>query len=104
LGGVLAPDVEKTPEIIRERVAEEYGVAVDALTSRRRTKEVTVPRQIAMFLMRELLDLPLTAIGDFFGGRDHSTVIHSINKVEEEMAGDDAFRNRVDALRAELGG
>ncbi len=104
LGGVLTPDAERTPEAIRERVAQQYGVTVDALTSRRRTKEVTVPRQIAMYLIRELLDLPLTTIGDYFGGRDHSTVIHSINKVEEEMEGDDAFRQKLDTLRAELGG
>jgi chromosomal replication initiator protein len=104
LGGVLAPGAERTPEAIRKRVAEEYGVTVEAITSRRRTKEVTVPRQIAMYLMRELLDLPLTAIGDHFGGRDHSTVIHSINKVEEDVEDDDALRERIDGLRAELGG
>jgi chromosomal replication initiator protein len=104
LGGVLAPGAERTPDAIRQRVATAYGVSVDALTSRRRTKEVTVPRQVAMYLMRELLDIPLSRIGDHFGGRDHSTVIHSINKVEEEMAADDGVRDRIDALRAELGG
>ncbi len=104
LGGVLTPDTERTPEAIRERVALDYDVTVDALTSRRRTREVTVPRQVAMYLIREILDLPLTTIGDHFGGRDHSTVIHSINKVEEEMGSNDAFRQRVDTLRAELGG
>jgi chromosomal replication initiator protein len=104
LGGVLAPNVERTPESIRQRVADAFGVSIDALTSRRRTKEVTVPRQIAMFLMRELLDLPLSRIGDHFGGRDHSTVIHSINKVEEDIEEDEALRDRIDALRAELGG
>jgi chromosomal replication initiator protein len=87
LGGVLAPGAERTPEAIRQRVADAYGVSVDALTSRRRTKEVTVPRQVAMYLMREILDIPLSRIGDHFGGRDHSTVIHSINKVEEDMEG-----------------
>ena len=104
LGGVLAPQAERTPEAIRKHVADAYGVGVDALTSRRRTREVTVPRQVAMYLMRELLDLPLTQIGDHFGGRDHSTVIHSINKVEQELAEDDRVRERIDALRAELGG
>jgi chromosomal replication initiator protein len=104
LGGVLAPASERTPEAIRQRVASAYDVSIDALTSRRRTKEVTVPRQVAMYLMREILDIPLSRIGDYFGGRDHSTVIHSINKVEEDMAGDDAVRDRIDALRAELGG
>jgi chromosomal replication initiator protein len=104
LGGVLAPDSERTPEAIRKRVADSYGVSVDALVSRRRTKEVTVPRQVAMYLMREILDIPLTRIGDHFGGRDHSTVIHSINKVEEQMDHDDAVRDRIEGLRAELGG
>ncbi len=104
LGGVLAPGAERTPDAIRQRVATEYGVSVDALTSRRRTKEVTVPRQVAMYLMRDLLDIPLSRIGDHFGGRDHSTVIHSINKVEEDMAADDGVRDRIEALRAELGG
>ena len=104
LGGVLAPQAERTPEAIRKHVADAYGVGVDALTSRRRTREVTVPRQVAMYLMRELLDLPLTQIGDHFGGRDHSTVIHSINKVEQELADDERIRERIDALRSELGG
>jgi chromosomal replication initiator protein len=104
LGGVLAPGAERTPDAIRQRVATAYGVSVDALTSRRRTKEVTVPRQVAMYLMRELLDIPLSRIGDHFGGRDHSTVIHSINKVEEDMAADDGVRDRIEGLRAELGG
>ncbi len=104
LGGVLAPDTERTPESIRKRVAEAFNIPVEALTSRRRTKEVTVPRQVAMFLMRELLDLPLARIGDHFGGRDHSTVIHSINKVEREIEENESMRQRVEALRAEFGG
>jgi chromosomal replication initiator protein len=106
LGGVLsggeAPEI--TPGLIRERVANVFGVSVDALSSKKRTKEVTVPRQVAMYLIRELLDLPLVEIGKLFGGRDHSTVIHSIQKVEEDLATDDAFHARVQALRAELTG
>jgi chromosomal replication initiator protein len=104
LGGVLAPEGERTPEAIRKRVAESFGVTVEALMSRRRTKEVTVPRQVAMYLMRELLDLPLTQIGQHFGGRDHSTVIHSVNKVEQDMESDPAVRDRIEVLRAEFGG
>ncbi|HEY0810122.1 MAG TPA: chromosomal replication initiator protein DnaA, partial [Longimicrobiales bacterium] len=106
LGGVLrggeAPEV--TPTLIRERVAQLFGVTVDALSSKKRTKEVTLPRQVAMYLIRELLDLPLVEIGKLFGGRDHSTVIHSISKVEEDLATDDSFHARVQALRAELTG
>jgi chromosomal replication initiator protein len=106
LGGVLrvGPAVEVTPVLIRDRVATEWGVSVDGLTSKRRTKELTVPRQVAMYLMRELLDLSLVEIGNHFGGRDHSTVIHAVNRIEEEMAGDDGFRARVELLRDGLGG
>src|SRR5690554_395197 len=105
LGGVLeGRTVELTPDLIRERVAREFGVSVDGLISKKRTKELTVPRQVAMYLMRELLDIPLIEIGKAFGGRDHSTVIHSINKVEEDIRVDDAFGARVQALRVELAG
>ncbi|HEX6694934.1 MAG TPA: chromosomal replication initiator protein DnaA [Longimicrobiales bacterium] len=106
LGGVLteAPLTELTPAVIRQRVAQEWGVSVEQLLSKKRTKELTVPRQVAMYLIRELLDLSLVEVGSLFGGRDHSTVIHSINKVEEDLAADDAFHARVEALRAVLGG
>jgi chromosomal replication initiator protein len=106
LGGVLSggETPEITPALVRERVAQVFGVSVEALSSKKRTKEVTMPRQVAMYLIRELLDLPLVEIGKLFGGRDHSTVIHSIQKVEEDLAGDDAFHARVQALRAELTG
>jgi chromosomal replication initiator protein len=103
LGGVLnGASNELTPTLIRERVASRWGVTVESLTSKKRTKELTVPRQVAMFLIRELLDLPLVEIGKLFGGRDHSTVIHSIQKVEEGLQTDESFRTRVQTLRAEL--
>jgi len=92
------------PEEIRERAAEEWNVTVDALISKRRTKPLTVPRQVAMYLIKTTLDLPYTEIGSLFGGRDHSTVIHSVNKVEADMAGDPEFRERVRRLQDELGG
>jgi len=63
---------------------------------------VAVPRQVAMFLIRELLDTPLKQIGRVFGGRDHSTVIHSIRKVEQRLLSDDDFRARVNGLRRTL--
>ncbi|MDP2480623.1 MAG: chromosomal replication initiator protein DnaA [Candidatus Palauibacterales bacterium] len=105
LGGSDEPEPEPqraTPEEIRRRTAEAWDVTVDGLTSRRRTRTLTVPRQIAMYLIKTLLDLPYTEIGGLFGGRDHSTVIHSVNKVEAEMASDPDFRVRVRELQDEL--
>jgi chromosomal replication initiator protein len=105
LGGVLEAGyaLPLSPEAIRQRVAHEWGVSVEGLASKKRTKELTAPRQVAMYLIRELVDIPLVEIGKLFGGRDHSTVIHSINKVEEDLAGDAALRGRVDAIRASFG-
>jgi len=95
-------DQGPTPEEIRKRTAEAWGVTVDNLVSKRRTKNFTVPRQIAMYIIKTLLDLPYTEIGGLFGGRDHSTVIHSVNKVEADMAGDADLRRRVQKLKDEF--
>ncbi len=102
IDGDDSPGSRVTAEEIRARTAEAWGTSVDALISKRRTKTLTVPRQVAMYLIKTLLDLPYTEIGYLFGGRDHSTVIHSVNKVEAEMASDAEFRDRVSHLRDEL--
>jgi chromosomal replication initiator protein len=94
--------VTVSPEQVRSRTAEVWGVSVEALTSKRRNRTVTVPRQVAMYLIKTHLDLPYSDIGGLFGGRDHSTVIHSVNKVEADMAADAIFRNRVRQLQEEL--
>jgi chromosomal replication initiator protein len=91
-----------TPELIREATAERWGVDPTALTSKRRTKDLTVPRQVAMYLIKEILGTPLVQIGRHFGGRDHSTVHHSIQKVEKQLETDDDFRLRVEAVAATL--
>ncbi|TVP78578.1 MAG: chromosomal replication initiator protein DnaA [Gemmatimonadales bacterium] len=91
-----------TPESIGRHVAADWNVEMSALASRRRTKNLTVPRQVAMFLIRELLEHSLVDIGRAFGGRDHSTVIHSVRKVEGEMEEDPEFAARVMRLRSEL--
>lgn len=87
---------------IQEMVAADFGVTVDGLQSKTRTKVLTVPRQVAMFLTRELLGLQLVEIGNAFGGRDHSTVIHSLERVEAMMAESADFRGRVDRMRETL--
>ena len=72
------------------------------LRSKSRTKTLTVPRQVAMFLARDLLGMQLVEIGQAFGGRDHSTVIHSVGKVVQQIKRDRQFRDRVDLARREL--
>ncbi len=87
---------------ILKAAAKAWGVEPRGLISKRRTRDVTVPRQVAMYLIKEILDLPLTRIGEAFGGRDHSTVIHSIRKVDRDLQADEDFAQRVSALRAEI--
>ena len=94
--------IEVTPEEVRARTASFWGVSVDALISKRRNRTITVPRQIAMYLIKTHLDLPYSDIGHLFGGRNHSTVIHSVNKVEADMASDPGLRTRVSQLQEEL--
>ena len=91
-----------SPERIQELVARRWRVKPEALSSKRRTKDLTVPRQVAMYLIKETLGTSLVQIGELFGGRDHSTVIHSIKKVEEEMARDAGFKKQVDDAREEV--
>ena len=91
-----------TAEHIRKAVARRWNVTEEALSSKRRTKDLTIPRQVAMYLIRDLLQYPLVRIGALFGGRDHSTVIHSIRKVEGTMTDDPSFRRSVEVLRDEL--
>lgn len=108
LGGVLrggagdgrGPQV--TPELVRAKVAEAWNVSAEGLQSQKRTKDLTVPRQVAMYLIKEIFHLPLVEIGRLFGGRDHSTVIHSISKVEEEVQRDPAFARRVLEIRGSM--
>ena len=89
---------------IKQAVAREWGVTPEGLESKTRTKTLTVPRQVAMYLCRELLALQLVEIGAAFGGRDHSTVIHSLDRVTATMSSDAAFTARVQRLRGTLEG
>jgi chromosomal replication initiator protein len=93
---VKVPQEKKiTPRRIREMVAGEFDIPADSLRAKTRISRVVRARQVAMFVCRELTDLSLVMIGSQFGGRDHSTVLHSIRKVETLMAGDPAFETRV---------
>jgi chromosomal replication initiator protein len=96
--GVQAP-VGITVAGIQAAVAREWGVTAEGLKSKTRTKMLTVPRQVAMLLCRELLALQLVEIGSAFGGRDHSTVIHSLDRAEESARDDVAFATRVEKVR-----
>jgi chromosomal replication initiator protein len=100
----LEPDSSATLTVltIQQAVAKEWGVTVDGLRSKTRTKNLTIPRQIAMYLTRELLATQLVEIGNAFGGRDHSTVIHSLEKVQEGITTDTQLKARINRIRGML--
>jgi chromosomal replication initiator protein len=87
---------------IQQAVAKEWGVTVDGLRSKTRTKTLTIPRQIAMYLTRELLATQLVEIGNAFGGRDHSTVIHSLEKVHQTIIHNSDLNSRIIRVRNSL--
>jgi chromosomal replication initiator protein len=89
---------ELTPERILTTVAGQFAVRTDALLGRRRTRNIVLPRQVAMYLMRHLTDLSLVEIGRMFGGKDHTTVIYACQRVSGRIATDGGFAERVNGL------
>jgi chromosomal replication initiator protein len=97
-GSQSAPSIDRVQEVVARR----WGVTPEGLRSKARTKTLTIPRQVAMYLARDMLGMQLVEIGQAFGGRDHSTVIHSVDKVERQMMRDRTFKERVEMARQEL--
>ncbi len=89
---------EVTTRMIQETVTDYYSLKIKDMTSKTRTQTVAFPRQIAMYLCRELTNASLPQIGEEFGGRDHTTVIHACNKISEKIEQDSSFKNTVEKL------
>jgi chromosomal replication initiator protein len=88
-----------TPERVARAVSEYYGVEMEALKGQKRDRAIVVPRQIAMYLMREETDVSLLRIGAELGGRDHSTVLHACDKINRESQENDDLRREIAAVR-----
>lgn len=91
-----------TISFIQKTVAEYYHLNPEDLKAKKRTKDVALPRQLAMYLCRELTDSSLPKIGEEFGGRDHTTVIYACDKVREQMNKDPSFNRLVQDLILKL--
>jgi chromosomal replication initiator protein len=100
--GDTETDAGLTVATIQQVVAKEWGVTTEGLKSKTRTKTLTTPRQVAMYLTREMLGMQLIEIGNAFGGRDHSTVIHSLERVAQSSAAEPGFSDRVNRVRSML--
>ncbi|MBJ7599307.1 MAG: chromosomal replication initiator protein DnaA [Candidatus Nephthysia bennettiae] len=91
-----------TIDRIQETVAEYYQVSVEDMKSKRRDKHIVFPRQVAMFVVREETPSSLPVIGQAFGGRDHTTALHSIEKIMNELKEDERLRYEVQSIRERL--
>jgi chromosomal replication initiator protein len=87
-----------TVDFIQRCVVEEFGLTLQDLKTKRRNKQIVLPRQVAMYLSRELTELSLPEIGEHFGGRDHTTVLHSYNKIKEVLDKDPGLKERVERV------
>jgi len=107
-----------TPELVRERanylfkdantsidvegikkiVCEYYGISTRDIESKKRSRDIAYPRQIAVFLSRELTDLSFPSIGEYFGGRDHTTMMHAYNEINEELQNNESTKHNVNEL------
>ena len=92
-----------TTEDIQEAVASRFHLKISDLKSKRRTKTLVYPRQIAMFLCRTLTDASFPEIGRDFGGKDHTTIIHACKQMEKSQESDNTLRTTIESLKEEIG-
>ena len=93
-----------TTDLIQEIVANHFNIRVEDIQGSKKPKNIAFPRQISMYLCRKLLDISLPKIGESFGGRDHTTVIHAISKIEKQMEADPALQKTLLQLEKEIKG
>jgi len=91
-----------TIELIQKKLAEHFDLRLADMTGKRRPESIAFPRQIAMFLARQLTQCSLNAIGEAFGGRDHGTVMHACKAVKNRMETDSTTRQVVNRLESQL--
>jgi chromosomal replication initiator protein len=91
-------------KLIKETVARYFDLKLDEFKSKRRSRDISFPRQIAMYLCRELTDMSLPKIGDDFGGRDHTTVIHAYDKISDDIVYNPETRRTIEELKRNISG
>lgn len=104
LQNIISPDRKKeiTPQLIIEIVSEHFNISTDQMISKNRSSDIAKPRQIAMYLCKNLTNTSLDTIGALLGGRDHSTIIHGIKKVTEEYENNETVRNLIETIKKKI--
>ena len=104
LKDIISPNEKKiiTPETIINMVAEQFDITPADIVGNKRSSKIVYPRQIAMYLCRTMLDIPLTQVGTYIGNRDHTTVIHGINKIQDELETSEQTQKIIATLKKKL--
>ncbi len=104
LQNIISPDSprEITPQTIIEVVADHYQISMDQMTGKNRSSAIAKPRQIAMYLCKQMTDNPLDAIGALLGGRDHSTIIHGAKKIEDDIEKDPVLKQQIETIMKKI--
>lgn len=104
LKDMVSPDDNRavTPDLIIDIVSEHFNISIDDLKGKKRNREIVLPRQIVMYLCRQMTDTSLKAIGAFLGGKDHASINHGIKKIEEDIKRDEALNNTVNIIMKKI--
>ena len=100
----ITPDGPKevTPELIITTVAEHFGITNLEIASQKKSKEIVYPRQLAMYLCRTMTEAPLKTIGEYLGGRDHTTIMHGIDKISTELRTNEQLKSTIETLKKKI--
>lgn len=104
LKDMISPNMKReiTPELIIMTVAEHFHVKVEDIKGSKRSSDIVIPRQIAMYLCRDLINTPLKTIGSLMGKRDHTTVLHGAEKISKEIHTSESLKNTVEVIKKKL--
>lgn len=104
LKDIIYPDKPKevTPQLIIDVVAEHYGITSDDIVSKKRNSEFVLPRQVTMYLIRTLTATSLINIGKILGKKDHTTIIHGVNKITDEIQNNDELKSQIETIKKKI--
>ncbi len=104
LKDIIYPEAPKevTPDLIMNIVADHFSVSVSDIKSSKRNSELVLPRQIFMYLCREMIDIPFTSIASILGKKDHSTIMHGVKKIKNEITTSDDIKNKVEIIKKKI--
>ena len=104
LKDMISPDDTRavSPELIMDVVSEHFNVPIAELKGKKRNAEIVLPRQIVMYLCRNMTDTPLKSIGALLGGKDHASISHGVRKIENDLKTDEALNNTVNIIKKKI--